>query len=377
MDVQARRSAGRGSGRSLGILAWAWLVYLGFPMWSLLTEPFSPLRVALGLSALAAYVGLYLWYWKNPLNRPLWHLVLFVGGTLAMGLILGVDLKQPYEASLAVYAAPALALAGSDLVFYVGMAIVLAIVLAVDLAAGGGAGLLLSTLVPQLPVALGTRAIRRFMAVQSRLSLAEEEIQSLAAANERLRIGRDLHDVLGHTLSAMAFRADLAAVQADGVAKDSAAEMRRVAQMAREALTDVRAVVTGYRQMDLVSEWATGRQLLESSGVSCEGDHLPVDLPAHVDRTFAFVLRETLTNILRHSRASRCHVAFESLNEGWTMTVSDDGKGAAGSGQGNGLKGLKDRAEAAGGQLLVTSEPGRGFTVEVHLPLNSRRVEVS
>jgi two-component system sensor histidine kinase DesK len=187
----------------------------------------------------------------------------------------------------------------------------------------------------------------------------------LAAAEERLRFARDVHDLLGHQLTIIALKAELAERLAgtDGArAGREAAEVRR---LAASTLAELREVVHGYRQVDLKDQVAAIEQVLQSSGVRCTVN-LPDDLPAAaaLSAVLSAVLREATTNLLRHSRASWCAITIEHATGEVRMTVTNDGvqAGAAPDAHSHGLRGLADRLSEAGGTLRTRTAGGE-FTV--------------
>jgi two-component system sensor histidine kinase DesK len=186
----------------------------------------------------------------------------------------------------------------------------------------------------------------------------------LAATEERLRFARDVHDLLGHNLTVIALKAELAArlVPMDpGAAQSEAAQIQR---LATSALSDVREAVHGYRTVDLASELAAVRQVLSSSGIRCTVQEPPGQLSGAVATQLAAVLREATTNILRHSRASWCTITIASCPDEVRLTVANDGATGQGSdARSYGLRGLADRLDEAGGGLRVERD-GTVFTLE-------------
>jgi len=205
------------------------------------------------------------------------------------------------------------------------------------------------------------------------LRLSQEEVRRLAATAERERIGRDLHDLLGHTLSLVALKSDLAGKL---LAHDPAAarrELDEVSGVAREALSQVRAAVTGIRAAGIAAELASARLLLECDGVSLDyhyDDRGLSDraLPPRVETTLALTVREAVTNIQRHARAQHAHIMLATEAGEAVLCIDDDGRGSA-MVPGNGLGGMRERIEALGGRLRIDSHRGRGTRIEARLPL--------
>jgi len=197
------------------------------------------------------------------------------------------------------------------------------------------------------------------------LTQARAEVARLAAENERTRIARDLHDLLGHSLTTITVKAGLARRLAEtGDAERAFAEIGEVEALSRRTLGDVRAAVSGQREVRLASELATSREVLRASLITAE-------LPGSVDvvdpalaEVFGWVLREAVTNIVRHSHAKHCRV---ELGPDW-IEISDDGVGTS-VGAGSGLTGLRERLESVGGRLRAGPVPG-GWQLRADVPLN-------
>jgi len=198
------------------------------------------------------------------------------------------------------------------------------------------------------------------------LQLSHDEVRRLAATAERERIGRDLHDLLGHTLSLIALKLELSRKLIDRDADAARTEIAEAERVARHALTEVRAAVTGFRAADLAAELASARLLLESSGVAMDYDAPPV-LSPDIERPLALVLREAATNVARHARATRAEVRFAREGGELRMRVADNGRGVSGE-EGNGIAGMRARVRELGGSLALASVRG-GTTVEVAVPL--------
>lgn len=179
------------------------------------------------------------------------------------------------------------------------------------------------------------------------LDAARAEVALLAAENERSRIARDLHDLLGHSLTTITVKAGLARRLAElGESDRAAAQISEVEELTRRTLGEVRSAVSGYRDVTLTGELASAREVLRAAGIG-------LSLPGSVDivegdaaAVFGWVVRESVTNIVRHSRASQCTVR---LGERW-IEIVDDGRGGPGV-EGNGLAGLRERLAAVGGTV--------------------------
>ncbi|MCF7750427.1 sensor histidine kinase [Bacillus subtilis subsp. subtilis] len=199
------------------------------------------------------------------------------------------------------------------------------------------------------------------------LLLSQEEVRRLAATAERERIGRDLHDLLGHTLSLITLKLELSRKLADRDPQGSRREVTEAEAIARQALAEVRSAVTGIRASDLAAELASARLLLE-----CQHVHLdytpPPAMPPDVERALSLVLREAATNIVRHAQAHRAWIRFEQEGRSLLMEIGDDGRGGVHA-DGNGLGGMRERVAALRGTLALQSVKGEGTRVTVRVPL--------
>jgi two-component system, NarL family, sensor histidine kinase DesK len=195
------------------------------------------------------------------------------------------------------------------------------------------------------------------------LSQARAEVARLAAENERSRIARDLHDLLGHSLTTVTVKAGLANRLAGRDPGRAAREIGEVERLTRSALADVRAAVEGYREITLAGELASAHEVLRAAGIDAQAPRgVDVVDPAHVE-LFGWVVREGVTNVVRHSRARTCTIA---LGPDW-LEIADDGRGdRVPAPAGSGLAGLRERVAAAGGTVLVGAGP-RGWRLRVDM----------
>jgi two-component system, NarL family, sensor histidine kinase DesK len=216
-----------------------------------------------------------------------------------------------------------------------------------------------------LTIALfGTRQV---ILANAQLRAARDEIATLAVAEERARMARDLHDVLGHSLTTITVKAGLARrlLESSGDDQRAIAELRDVEQLSRTALAEVRSTVSGYRKASLPAELVGARAALQAAEIEADLPQAVDNVPASMQEPFAYVLREAVTNVIRHSGARRCEVR---LGESW-IEIRDDGSGVGSSGSGGGLAGLEERLAKVGGSLSAGSGPAGGFVVRASVPV--------
>jgi two-component system sensor histidine kinase DesK len=200
-----------------------------------------------------------------------------------------------------------------------------------------------------------------------KLSLANEEIEHLAKVAERERIARDLHDVLGHTLSVIALKSELAGKLMDRDPQRAGSEIREVEQISRQALSDVRDAIRGYRAKGLAAELAQAKTTLETAGLTVQCDAASsVQLPAMQESVLALAVREAVTNVVRHAHATTCRLRLEQQNGSCRLEIQDDGRGGS-SLEGNGLRGMRERVEMLGGTLLRENRSGTKLTITLPL----------
>ena len=331
---------------------------------AILTSGLAPLAIAGYCALLLAFSATYIFVAGRFIVSTMWHRILVVAVLLLLTLpqfaVLGVD-----ASSLWIFVAVA-----GGILFPARVAMAVAVVLAAVM-------LVLDAVVGEplsWELALTLIALTAFMvgfAGNIRLNIelrrTREQLAVAAVAAERERIGRDLHDILGHSLTAIAVKAGLARRLLDRDPVAAAAEIGDVEQLAREALKDVRATASGYREVSLAGELSVAASVLRAAGIRAE-------LPSAVDgvdpadrEIFGYVVREAVTNVVRHSGARTCRI---SLGER-SIEIRDDGPDVAptvGSDQGSGLRGLARRVAARGGTLTAGPQPGAGFLLSVTLP---------
>lgn len=200
----------------------------------------------------------------------------------------------------------------------------------------------------------------------AKLRLAQAEVEHLAKVAERERIARDLHDVLGHTLSLIILKSELASKLIDRDPERARREMVDVEQTARAALAEVRQAIGGYRAASLGDEFARARATLETAGLSVECEAAPVALTPAQETVLALITREAVTNVVRHAQASLCRLRFERSGQSARLEIYDDGRGGLQT-EGNGIRGMRERIEALHGRLERETEAGTRLVITLPL----------
>jgi two-component system, NarL family, sensor histidine kinase DesK len=352
-----------------------WLAYLAAPVNSLVHDHSSGAELALGLVVTAVFVAAY----ELALASDAWPsrqlqvavpalltmALLLVATSLAFGeswVLLAVYLSVAAVASLPDRLATPAAAAACLLALGLGVAL--------HLEAGEIAGLVL----PPLAAGVAMLSFKGLLRVNAELRAARQEIARLAVGEERLRFARDLHDLLGHSLSLITLKSELAHRLLPDSPERAAVEVADVERVARQALAEVREAVSGYRRTTLEAELAGARVALEAAGIGWSAQVDPGPLPQQVEDALAWTVREGSTNVLRHSHARHCAVRIERRDGRVRVELLDDGRGAqsaTGDGLhgGSGLAGLAERIAARGGSLAAGTRPEGGFRLRVELPL--------
>ena len=360
-----------------------WLVYLATLLFQPLFDPGSDWVdwVLVGLIVLV-FLPIYGWIQRHGCDRPyFWRRQ--PGGLLAIGILLALGvLLAPLNAGTStffIYAGGAAAIMRPRRLAVSGIIASFVLVPVAALVSGMGFPLVIYPYLPALifvPVIGATNYYQREREdSNARLRMAQDEVERLATIAERERIARDLHDLLGHTLSTITLKAELAArlMEADPV--KAAKEVRDVERISRDALSQVREAVRGYKSSGLDGELANAKLALEAAGLRFDYYFEPLDVPPIAESALALALREGVTNVVRHAGAERCQVRIEAHGATAVLSVTDDGPRHGSSSPngddqtGSGLRGMRSRIEALGGTVNLRHQ-AQSTVLEVRLPLD-------
>jgi two-component system sensor histidine kinase DesK len=192
------------------------------------------------------------------------------------------------------------------------------------------------------------------------------ENQRLSRISERERIARDLHDTVGQTLTIIAVKSELAGRLLDQNASEARREIAEVERVAREALAEVRGVIRGYQAGGIDAELERARSALEAAGITVHLDHDPTEIPPAHERILGLVLRESVTNVIRHAQATRCRVSLTKLGDTVRLCVHDNGRGGIHR-EGLGMQSIQARVEALGGDAAWDGQSGTALTISLPL----------
>jgi two-component system sensor histidine kinase DesK len=343
----------------LGWTPYAWLVYLAFVLIPPIMMRASALQCGLTAAGLAVFLVLYFTaHWLNG-RKILWC----IAGIALLGIVLAP--ANPGASTYFIYAASFIGYAGRPRFAFWGLLVLVGVVV-------GESWLLHLSIYFWVPAILfsllvgGTNIHQAEVSrANSKLRLAHEEVELLAKTAERERIARDLHDLLGHTLSLITLKAELAGKLLERDPERAGREVREVERISREALREVRTAVAGYRSQGLPAVLAQGRIALEAAGVKPEYFAVPVELEPAQETVLALALREAVTNIIRHAGAATCRIALEQTAAETRLEVRDDGRGGSAP-EGIGLASMRERVEGLGGRL--ERRAGTGTSLLIVLP---------
>jgi two-component system, NarL family, sensor histidine kinase DesK len=357
-------------------VGWAlpWLLFQAFPIADLVTADRPPAATVLAAAGLVVFTVAYLVVFSvmfDPCREPARRALVVV---VVLAVVLAVWLGTAW-AGLLIYVSAALSVSLPRRWVWPAV-LAAAAVCAGVLASEGLLGDVFILPVMCVLTSFALQGTRHLISVNSELVEARDELARSAVAEERMRFARDLHDLLGHSLSLIALKSELAGRLAERDPARARQEMADVEAAARRALAEVRDAVSGYRQVSLAQALAEARSALSAAGITLRTPPPGEPLPAAVDAVLGWVVREATTNVLRHSGAREVTVGLATDDRDVVLTVSDDGRGGAGP-AGAGLSGLTERVTALGGHLDAGPAAGRGFRLAARLPLIATEPAVS
>jgi two-component system sensor histidine kinase DesK len=344
------------SPRDVGWVPYAWLIYLLFFFAPLVVDRATTVQIAASLVAVAAFLPLYFLAFRTsgtPLLRIAW---------VVHAIAWAITPINPAGVCFFIYAAAFLGFSGRPRAAMIWLGLML-----VSMAAEA---LLFHlhgwTWLPAIAVAgvVGLTNIH-FAEMRRRVRAAQASLSEMARIAERERIGRDLHDLLGHTLSVIVLKSELAPRLAERDPARAVAASRDVERISRAALGEVRKAVRGYRSDGLHDEVANAERVLVAAGITPEIAVGNAALPQDEDRALAYALREAVTNVVRHARAQRCWIRLAAEGGRTVLEVRDDGRGGLAP-EGSGLSGIRERLREVAGTLERDGQ--RGTRLVMSLP---------
>ena len=374
-------------------VAVVWLLFIAFPIFDAATDSDSAHHRALAVVVAVVFTGIYVWMvmvWGIERERR--RLYPQAGAMLGLAIVLATAVS-PNWGYLFSYVAACVALVVPSPYGFAGVAGTAGVAIAAPAIGGGDLGTAIGYAASALGVGLLISLMRDLRVRNFELSEARVELAHAAVATERERFARDLHDLLGHSLSVIAIKAELAGRLLPGDPERAASEVADLEGVARTALGEVRDAVSGYRRPTLADELEGARVALTAAGIAVTFERFAIAPPPEVEAVLAWTVREAATNVIRHSGATACAVTVvvtagggvgvEIVDDGGGCpgadgapgAVSAGGAGPAGGGgravHGNGLAGLQERAGEIGGRFEAGPVAGGGFRVAVLVPAST------
>jgi len=346
--------------RGLGWEVYAWLIYALPFLYVAIAAPFEPFAKAVQVASFLVFLPLYFASFLVRSPRVLW----IVG---ALDLIAIVNSQwNPSAATFFIYGSAAIANGFTTRTAFMVLGGQLAVGALSSFLIGAEWWFYMASIVISALIGSLTIQARAKEAGDAKLRMAQEEVERLAKLAERERIARDLHDLLGHTLSVVVLKSELAQKL---MSRDPARAMQEIAEVeriSRQGLADVRQAITGYRSSGLAAEIEHVRETLTAAGIDTTIEARPVQLAPAQETALSLALREAATNVIRHAAATTCHIRFYAQDGSALMEVQDDGRGGPAP-FGNGLTGMRERIQSLGGALQL--DTARGTRLMITLPL--------
>ncbi|PSR35060.1 MAG: hypothetical protein C7B46_02585 [Sulfobacillus benefaciens] len=350
-------------------VALGFLVYLAYPLATTLASHTLSIDLKLvGVLGILAFVAIYVWYYRTAGVQTPSKTLLTAGLFAVLGTVLTILVNDTY-ACYFVYGGVVLAALKDFKQFALLGMVILLWGTSVALVLGDSLGDATLTFIPFFLIMVMIWGMYRYIEMHNNLLQSQNQVQQLAKSQERLRIAQDLHDVLGQSLSAIVLRAELLGRVAPPSVQE---ELHRIELLARQALVEVRQVVQGHYEPTMVSELRQARTILEQAGIRPVLPERPPDMPVLIDQTLALVLREAVTNVVRHSRATQCVIRFEQEPGQINLSIEDDGIAGGSMHPGQGIGGMRQRVESLRGQMDLTFATG-GVTLAISVPCDTQK----
>lgn len=349
--------------REHGWAPYVWLVFLSFFFFQPILDPLHTTGNDWLITISATIVFLALYFSLFRVGKP-WSYVI-LASMAAMGLALGN--MNVGSSVFIIFTASFLAW-----VFETPKAVLVAIGILISLLAldayffHAQMSFWATSMVVSIGVGLSNVHFAERSRADRKLRMAHEEIEHLAKVAERERIARDLHDVLGHTLTLIAVKSTLAGKLVEKDPKQAKSEIADIEKVSRQALGEIRDTLRGYSSYKLNEELQRARSALESAGIDVETESIEVSLTPTQESVAALIVREAVTNVVRHSHAQHCRLRLARDNGSCVLEIQDNGSGGAYS-EGNGLRGMRERVEALGGTF--THKTSTGTMLRFEFPL--------
>jgi two-component system sensor histidine kinase DesK len=350
--------------REHGWAPYVWLVFLSFFLFQpVLGHAAAKEWIITGIASFV-FVALYFAvFWVKP---PVTYLVLIAMAGMGIGL---ANFNQGSSVFIIFCSSFIPWIAGTARRALIALAILIVVLAADAVFFHAPVGFWATSMVVALGVAGSNIHFAEKSRADAKLRMAQEEIEHLAKVAERERIARDLHDVLGHTLSLIIVKSTLAGKLIDRHPEKAKDEIADIEKASRDAMAEIRSTLRGYTSYKISEEIQRAKSTLASAGILAESDTVEVTMSPAQESVVALIVREAVTNVVRHSHARTCRLKLTTHNGSCVLSVEDDGRGGIQE-EGNGLRGMRERIEALGGTFVRDTTSGTKLKFEFPLPGN-------
>lgn len=355
-----------------------WLVFIAIPLINAISSDTSGLAKGLTIAAAAAFVAVFIAAARVE-RKPLPDLIAFAAIAFLLGIATTLTVVDRESwATLFVYTVAVGAMCLRQRLALHAVLLCTGVCIAALLVGGSSFGTAVSYAISTAGIGMLMLVMADLRTRNAELHQARTELARLAVAEERMRFARDLHDLLGHSLSLIALKAELAGRLLPHQGREAAVHVSEIEDVARGALTEVREAVSGYRRMTLDDELEGARVALSAAGIEAEVLRPAVTLDPTVEAVLAWTVREGATNVIRHSHAERCSLKVTAGLGEAGVEILDDGRGddlapaSANGHSGHGIEGLRERVQRLHGRIEAGARPEGGFRLAVNVPPPAR-----
>nr|WP_237392108.1 sensor histidine kinase [Paenibacillus dendrobii] len=359
----------------MGFFPYVWLIYISMPIFYISQE--HGLKMAVGYLMIALFLVTYRQLFFAKKSFPYW-----LGLQMLLAFMLCIT-YSPFNLFLGFYTASFIAYYKDKRRFFIALAVfyvmlILPVIINIPRLERSDIYVILPFLVVMMMSPFGMRSMFKQQQLERDLNQANERIEELVKREERIRISRDLHDTLGHTLSLITLKSQLVTRLVERDPQKALLEAREIEQTSRAALRQVRELVNGMRAISVIEEVKTSERILESAGImhNAEGNFRLEGISGFIQNILSMCLKEAVTNVVKHSQANACTMAIEQTSGEILLTVSDDGIGwdTGLDGQlndGNGLAGMRERLSLIDGSLELASSNGTRVIIRIPIIKNN------
>ncbi len=347
----------------IGFIPYIWLMFILLFIIQLFNQDMKSGIILLNIAGLAVFLILYFrGFWFE--GRKVWHVPI---GLTALGVVL-----LPFNHGsfvFFIYASVMLGQIGKPSLGYRGLFLIMVVAGIECWILRLLADLWLPAVVFPVIMGIPNIHIKERWRLNKQLLKAQDEVEEMAKIAERERISRDLHDLLGHTLSVIVLKSELAGKLIHKNLKQSEQEIKEVEEISRKALSEVREVVKGFRKGGLKEELKSIKVALKAAGIKYSINSTPIRVSSQIENVLSYILRESVTNIIRHSKATQCEFSIHHSGPDVKLIIVDNGIGYLPNENGFGIEGMRTRIKLLGGKMKIKSS--NGTTIQLKIPIRS------